>query len=85
MMLIRQANQKRDIFLYWYFLDKGFKFQPDGCNGCHDILMISMTLSNIAVLNIHSFDYRFIMNGISKSEVVNLLQKADLNEKSGTL
>ena len=73
MMLIRQANQKRDIFLYWYFLDKGFKFQPDGCNGCHDILMISMTLSNIAVLNIHSFDYRFIMNRISKSEVVNLL------------
>ena len=84
-MLIRQANQKRDIFLYWYFLDKGFKFQPDGCNGCHDILMISMTLSNIAVLNIHSCDYRFIMNGISKSEVVNLLQKAELKEKSGTL
>ena len=23
-----------DICHYWYFLDKGFKFQPNVCNGC---------------------------------------------------
>ena len=23
---------------YMYFLDKGFKFQPDVCNGYHDVL-----------------------------------------------
>ena len=35
-------------------------------------------------LNINCADYCCIINGISKNEVVNLLQKADLNKKSGT-
>ena len=38
---------------YWYFLDKEFKFQPYICNGCHDMLMLSMSLSNIAILSIN--------------------------------
>ena len=32
---------------YSYFLAKDFKFQPDVCNGSHDVLMMSMNLSNI--------------------------------------
>ena len=32
-------------------------FQPDVCNGCHNVLMISMNLSDIAILNIHGVDY----------------------------
>ena len=28
-----------DICLYWYFLDKGFKFQPYVFNRCHDLLI----------------------------------------------
>ena len=31
-----------DICHYWYFLDKGLKFQSDVCNGCHEVLTISM-------------------------------------------
>ena len=58
--------------------------QPDVCNGCHDVLMMSMNLNDIAVLNIHGLDYRCIINRISESEAVNLLQNADLSEKSGT-
>ena len=27
------------ICWYWYFLDEGFKFQPDVCNRCHGVLM----------------------------------------------
>ena len=66
---------------YWHFLDKGFKFQPDVCNGCHDVLMMFMNLSDISILNIHGADYRCVITGISKSEAVNLLQNAVLNEK----
>ena len=47
--------------------------------------MMSMNLNDIAILNIHGGDYRCIICGISKSEVVNLLQIAGLNKKSGTL
>ena len=55
------------------------------CNGCHDVLMMSMNLSDIAILNINSADYLCSIKGIIKSEVLNLLQKADLNKQGGTL
>ena len=46
------ASKKYDICHYWYFLNKGFKFQPNICNKCHGLLMMSMNLSVIVVLNI---------------------------------
>ena len=50
-MLIKQANQKNVKFVkIGIFLDKGFKFQANVCNGCHDLLMMSMNLSHIAIL-----------------------------------
>ena len=79
------ASKEGDICHYWYFLNKGFKFQLDVCNRCHDLLMMSMNLSNIYIINIKNSDYRCIINGISKSEVIKLLQNIDLTEKSGKL
>ena len=52
----------------------GFKFKPDICNGCRDVLLMSMKLNYIAILNIHSVDYGCNINGISKSEALNLPQ-----------
>ena len=37
-------------------LDKGFKFQPYVCNGCHDKLLMSINLNNIAILNMNGAD-----------------------------
>ena len=51
----------------------------------HDVLMMSMDLNNIAIINIRGVDYRHVTNGISKSEIVNLLQNADLSEKGRSL
>ena len=57
--------------------------QCDICHyWCHDVLRMSMNLSDIAILNIHSADYRCIISGISKSEAVNLLHNIDLTEKA---
>ena len=36
--------KKCDICHYCYFLNKGFQFQPNVCNRCHDLSMMSMTL-----------------------------------------
>ena len=79
------ALKQSDICHYWYFLDKVFKFHPDVCNACHDVLMMSVNLDNIAILNIQGVDYCCIINRISKSDAVNLLQNADLTKNSGTL
>ena len=51
------------------------------CDGCHYLLMISMKLSDIAILNIKSVDYRCIISEISKSESIILMQNIELTEK----
>ena len=48
LMLMSQVNQKSVICVtIGIFLDKEFKFQQDVCNRCHDVLMMSMSLSRI--------------------------------------
>ena len=53
-----------DFCHYWQFLNKEFKFQPNACNGCHDLLMMPMNLSDIAILSIKSADYYGIISRI---------------------
>ena len=67
------------------FLDIGFKFQPDICNGGHGLLMMSVNPNNIAILNIQGIDYRWIINEINKSDTVNLLKNADLTKEKVVL
>ena len=50
-------SKECDICHYQYFLNKGFKFQPYVCNRCHDLLMMSMNLSDIYILNIKNTNY----------------------------
>ena len=45
---------------------------------------MSMSLSDIAILNIRSAGYCCIMSGVSKSETINLMENIDLTERSGT-
>ena len=47
--------------------------------------MMSMNLSDIAILNIKGSDYYCIISIISKNEAIKLMQLAGLTEKSGTL
>ena len=79
------ASKKCDVCHYWYFLNYSFKFQPNVCNRCHDLLMMSINLSDIAILNIKGFDYRCIISLIGKNEVINLLKNSDSTKKSRTL
>ena len=58
---------------------------------CHDLLakclpkfhnlLMSINLSDIAILNIKGSDYCFIISLISKTEAINLLQNVDWTEK----
>ena len=82
LMLIKQVHQKSVTFChYWYFLNFSFKFQPNVCNRCHGLLMMSVNLSNTAILNVKGSDYHCIISLISKNEAINLMQNADLTEK----
>ena len=78
------ASKECDVCHYWYFLNYSFKFQPNVCNRCHDLLMMSVNLSDIAILNIKGSDYCCIIELISKNEAINLMHNVDLTGKSGT-
>ena len=72
---VNKTSESKECHIchYWYFLNKWFKFQPNVCNGCHDLLMMPMNLSDITILNIKSAHHCCIISGISKSETINLM------------
>ena len=43
--------------------------------------MISMNLSDIAILNIEDSSYRCVISLFSKNEAISLMQSADLTKK----
>ena len=76
------ASKECDICHYCYFLNYSLKFQANVYNTwCHDLLMKSLNLSNIAILSIKGSDYHCIITLISKNEPINLLKNADLPKK----
>ena len=75
------ASKECDICNYWYFLNYSFKFQPNVWNRCHDLLMMSMKLSNIAILSIKGSDYRCTISLIRQNEVIKLMQNVGLTKK----
>ena len=66
---------------YWYFLDEWFKCELYVGNGCHNVLMMSINLNDIAILNIHGVDYCCNVKRIDQSKVINLLHNRDVDEK----
>ena len=79
------ASKECDVCHYWYFLNYSFKIRPNFCNRGQDLLMISVNLSDIAILNIKRSKFRCIISLISKNDAIYILQHADLTEESGTL
>ena len=58
----------------------GYKFEPHVFNKCHDVLMTTYKLKNIAILTV-KVDYRCILWGINKNEAVNILNNSVLEDK----
>ena len=68
---------------YWIFND-GFKFQDSVCNGYHDLTMLSVNISDTAIITVKNIDYRCIIHSISKSEASNLLTNSMLEGRGYT-
>ena len=62
-------SRKCVICHYWYFLNINFRFQPEVCNGCHDLMQKGMSFNNVAVVTAKRNDYRipFLYMSIDKS------------------
>ena len=67
-------SKDRMICYYWFF-NHGFKFQNYVCNGCHDLTILCLNISDNAIITVKNIDYHCIIHYINKSETINLLKK----------
>ena len=58
------------LYDYWYFKDVGFKFEQHVCNKCQDIFMTTYELKGFAILNVKGVDFRCILWGISRDDLL---------------
>ena len=63
---------------HYCLFNHGLKFQDYVCNGCHDLTMLSVNISDIAIITVKNVDYRCIIYKISKSKAINLLKNCVL-------
>ena len=77
-----KSNKSRECMIchYWFF-NQEFKFQYYVCNGCHNLTMLSVNISDIAIITVKNVDYRCIMYNINKSEAINLLENYVLEDR----
>ena len=62
---------------YWIF-NHGIKFQDSVCNGCHNLMVLCLNISDIGIITVKNADYCCIIHNISKSEAINLLENVEL-------
>ena len=82
--LAKSNNNKECMICHYFFFNHGFIFLYSVCNGCHDLSILSVNISDIAVITVENVDYRFIIHNISKSEAINLLGNYVLEDRGYT-
>ena len=50
-------NSKECMFCHYWFFNHGFKYQDSVCNGCYDLLMQCVNISDIALITVKGADY----------------------------
>ena len=77
-----KSNKCRECMIcHYFFFNHGFKFQDYVCNGCHDLAMLSVNISDIAIITVKNVDYFCIVHNISKSEAINLSKNSVLENR----
>ena len=75
------SSKECDVYHYWYFLDKGSKFEPYVRNGFYDLMQKAMSF-NDAFASVKGNDNKIHFWYISKNDAINMMKNSDLNEKS---
>ena len=82
LILIKQMHHNSEMFVtIVIFLNYSFKFKPNICNRRHDLLMMSINISDIAILTTKDSHYFCIINLNRKIEAMNLFENTDLTKK----
>ena len=55
--LIQPKEVKNVWFFTIVFFNNGFKYQDSLCNGCHDLIMLCLSINNIAIITSKGVHY----------------------------
>ena len=54
-----KSNRSRECMIcYYWFFNQGLKFQDSVSNGCHDLTILCLNISDITIITIKNVDYR---------------------------
>ena len=83
-IVINKTSASKECMLchYWYFKNVGYKSQPYVCNCCHAVSVMAYELKKDATLNVKGVDFRCILWGINRDEVVNRLSNSVLKDRA---
>ena len=68
--LAKSNNSKECMICDYFFFNHGLEFQYSVCNSCHDLSMLCLNISDIAIITVKNVDYCCIIHNISKSEAI---------------
>ena len=55
-------------------------FQDSVCNGCHDLKMLCLNISDTAIITIKGVDYHCIIHDNGKYETIHFLENSVLED-----
>ena len=79
--LAESSNSKECMICHCCVFNCRFEFQDSLCYGCHDLTMLSVNISDIAIISVKNVDDRCVIHNISKSEVINLLKNSVFQDR----
>ena len=84
---VDKTNKSRECMFchYWCYFNKSFSYGPFTCDGCYNIVQKSTDFKNIAIVCVKISAYRIYFKDISKDKANTLMNKFDLNGKTGDI
>ena len=77
----KSNRNKERIVCYYFFYNHGFKFQDSVCTGCHDLTILCLNISDIAIITVKNVNFCYIIYNINKTEAINLLKNSVLDDR----
>ena len=80
LILLKVITAKNVWFVTIDFCNYGFKFQDYVCNGCHDLNMLCLNISDSAIIAVKGVDCCYDTPDITISEPIRLLENSVLDD-----
>ena len=77
---LKNSKECRMCYL-WYFTDRNFSYGTYLCNGCYDMSMKAVSITNLAIIYSEGNAYRVNFAFMSINNVTKIMDSSNLNNK----